>query len=330
MSFWGYAEEASDEFGMMDRGSIAIVGAGLIGASWVLVFARAGFRVQVFDPSNETRAGLLSWMNVRLAELQKVAKGIVADPEAIISRVEVFSDLGRALEGASYVQESVLETVDLKKSVCHEIDALIGPKTIVGSSSSGIPSSSFTEDCANRAHFMAVHPVNPPHLIPVVEIVPATWTSPDCITNVAKLMRDVGQVPVLLKKEIDGFVLNRLQGVLLNEAWALYEDGIASIEDIDATIAHGLGLRWSFMGPFETIDLNAPGGIQDYAERLRGLYAGMTRLPPRGPWPDAVVAKATQERRKALPESEISNHSAWRDSVLARLGEFKRAATGSS
>src|SRR5690606_32679570 len=97
------------------------------------------------------------------------------------------------------------------------------------------------------------------------------------VEEVSNLMHKVGQVPVRLNREIDGFVLNRLQGVLLNEAWALYEDGVASLADIDATIAHGLGLRWSFMGPFETIDLNAPGGIEDYAARLRDLYAGMIR-----------------------------------------------------
>lgn len=308
---------------MQDRRPVAIVGAGLVGSGWALVFARAGYRVQAHDPSAEVRARILPWARESLAELQSA--GLIEAPEAILARITVHDRLDDALSGAFYVQESVYETVAAKTEVSLTIDAAMAADAVVGSSSSGIPASKFTEGCANRAQFLIAHPVNPPHLVPVVEIVPAPWTAPAAVEMVAGLMRAVGQVPVRLTREIDGFVLNRLQGVLLNEAWALYQDGIASLADIDATIAHGLGLRWSFMGPFETIDLNAPGGIDDYAARLRGLYAGMEREPPPGPWPDAVIAKATEDRRAVLPKEDLAKRRAWRDTMLGRLAAFKKS-----
>lgn len=302
--------------------TIAIVGAGLVGSGWALVFARAGFRVKAYDPAPEVRAGILPWARESLADLAEV--GLVSDAEAILARISVHDDLAAAVAGAVYVQESVFETVAAKTEVSLALDAVIGPQTIVGSSSSGIPASQFTEGCRQRARFMIAHPVNPPHLVPVVEIVPAPWTAPEAVAQVVDLMRAVEQAPVRLTREIDGFVLNRLQGVLLNEAWALYEEGIASLADIDATLSQGLGLRWAFMGPFETIDLNAPGGIADYAARLRGLYAGMLR-PARGPWPDAVIARATDERRASLPAADLAQRRAWRDAKLSRLVAFKKS-----
>ena len=307
----------------MERNAhIAVVGAGLVGSGWALVFARAGYSVRAYDPSADVRKRVLPWASDSLQELEKA--GLVTDMQSILSRIDVVETLGDAVLGALYVQESVFETVSAKCDVSLELDTLLGSETVVGSSSSGIPASKFTADCKNRERFLIAHPVNPPHLVPVVELVPAPWTSVTVVERVRNLMHEVGQVPVRLNREIDGFVLNRLQGVLLNEAWALYEDGIASLADIDATIAHGLGLRWSFMGPFETIDLNAPGGIEDYASRLRDLYAGMIRTPT-GPWSDRVIRQAAQERRSLLPAEDLAAKRAWRDAVLGRLTAFKKS-----
>lgn len=308
---------------MLNERPVAVVGAGLVGSGWALVFARAGYFVRAYDPSAEVRDHILNWAKQSLDDLAD--SGLVEQPEAVLSRITVHDALAEALAGAFYIQESVYETVAAKTDVSLAIDVVMAKDAVVGSSSSGIPASRFTESCVNRGQFLVAHPVNPPHLVPVVELVPAPWTAPEAVEIAADLMRAVDQVPVLLTREIDGFVLNRLQGVLLNEAWALYQDGIASLADIDATIAHGLGLRWSFMGPFETIDLNAPGGIEDYAARLRGLYAGMVRTPPPGPWPDEVIAKAAAERRAILPAKGLADRRAWRDTILSRLAAFKKS-----
>lgn len=306
----------------MDANSVAIVGAGLVGSGWAVVFARSGFTVRVFDPSPEVRVRVRDWARLSLEDL--AGNGLGDDPEAALSRISVHDNLPEAVKGAGYIQESVFETRESKEKVSLEIDAAMEKEAIVGSSSSGIPASQFTEACSNRRRFLIAHPVNPPHLVPVVEIVPAPWTDQDAVDQAAQLMRRVEQVPVRLNREIDGFVLNRLQGVLLNEAWALYQDGIASLEDIDATISHGLGMRWFFMGPFETIDLNAPGGIEDYAARLRGLYAGMARTPPPGPWPDDVIKAAAIERRRRLPLDQLASRRSWRDAILSKLSAFRK------
>lgn len=303
---------------------IAIVGAGLVGSGWALVFARAGLRVQVYDPLAEVRARILPWARESAEAQARV--GLIEDVEAVIARLHVVDTLEAALDGATYVQESVFERVDVKSEICRAIDAVMAPDAIVGSSSSGIPASRFTEGCSHRGRFLIAHPVNPPHLAPVVELVPAPWTDAEALAGARDLMGAVGQVPVTLTREIDGFILNRLQGALLNEAWALYDEGYAGLADIDATIAHGLGLRWAFMGPFETIDLNAPGGIVDYAARLGGMYHAMAQSRTPRAWPEETIRRAAEERRRVLPETELAARRAWRDQALTGLAAFKKAS----
>lgn len=303
----------------------AIIGAGLVGFGWVIVFARAGHRVQVYERSAATCAQLPAMLTQRLKDLE--AAGLVEDVRAIQDRVHVCATLEEALSGASYVQESVLERLDAKRAVLESIDALIEPGVPVGSSSSGIPASAFTEGLRHAAQYLVAHPVNPPYLHPLVELVPAPWTDEAVVERVRDLMVDVGQYPIRVHGEPEGFILNRLQGALLREAWALYEEGHASLEDIDTTVSSGLGLRWAFMGPFETIDLNAPGGVRDYAERLGPLYLSIARdrVDPQ-PWSEALIAGVEADRRKALSLEAIAERCAWRDRMLMALAAFKKQA----
>ena len=303
----------------------AIIGAGLVGFGWTIVFARAGHQVQVFDRSAVIREQLPEMLSQRLEDLE--ASGLVRDARAIRERVRVCASLEEALSGASYVQESVLERLDVKRAALEEIDALIEPGVPVGSSSSGIPASAFTEGLRNAAYYLVAHPVNPPYLHPLVELVPAPWTDPAVVDRVRDLMVAVGQSPIRVHGEPEGFILNRLQGALLREAWALFEEGHASLEDIDTTVSSGLGLRWAFMGPFETIDLNAPGGVRDYAERLGPLYLSIARdrTEPQ-PWSDALIRHVEAERRKALSLDALQDRCAWRDRMLMALAAFKQQA----
>jgi 3-hydroxyacyl-CoA dehydrogenase len=302
---------------------IAVIGAGLVGSGWAFVFARAGYKVSVFDPSSDVSQGVKKWI---ASEFKKhSALGLAGREDNLIDQISIVDSLDVALDGAVYVQESVFETVPVKTEVALSIDALLQPGVIVGSSSSGIPASLFTEACKNRSQFLVAHPVNPPHLVPVVELVPAPWTDGALLLECRALMEKVGQVAVTLNREIDGFILNRLQGALLNEAWALYSEGYATVQDIDATVAHGLGLRWSFMGPFETIDLNAPGGIADYSSRLSPLYhqIALSRRDPE-PWSQEAIARAEEERRRVLSANSLADRRSWRDTQLAKLSIFKR------
>lgn len=305
--------------------AVAVVGAGLVGCSWAVVFAAGGAQVRIHDERQKARDEAVPRIAGTLEDMRRA--GLVGEPRAVLERIRVCGTLAEAVQQVDYVQESVFERVDVKAGVCAEIGRLIDATTVVGSSSSGIPASSFTRDVANRERFLIAHPVNPPHLVPVVELVPAPWTAPEILPWLAARMKELGQVPVQVNAEVQGFILNRLQGALLNEAWALYEEGYASLADIDATVSHGLGLRWALMGPFETIDLNAPGGIGDYAQRLAPLYHDIakSRREPRG-WSEDLIASAVAERRQALPESGLAERGRWRDRRLMQLVAHLRAA----
>lgn len=305
------------------KGRIAIVGTGLVGSGWAIVFARAGFDVALFDsvPGAAQRAHAL--IGARLQDLHDAS--MIDDVPGIHARITLASSLAEALDGALYVQESVLERVDVKTTLMSEIDAVIGPHTWVGSSSSGIGASHFTEHVACRARCLIAHPVNPPYLAPIVELVPAPWTAPETIKAVRALMEGVGQSPVEMTREADGFILNRLQGVLLMEAWRMVEDGLATVADIDKTISDGLGLRWAFMGPFETIDLNAPGGVADYAKRFGGLFHSIAAsTQTHRVWDDALIAEVEAQRREVLSAEDLASSQAWRDRRLMALVQHKR------
>jgi 3-hydroxyacyl-CoA dehydrogenase len=302
---------------------VAIVGAGLVGRGWAIVFARAGHEVDIYDGNADIRATVMERIRGSLSDMHSA--GLVDAVEPVMRRLAVRESLEAAVSDADYIQESVLEVRDVKEAVCLEIDRAMRANAVVGSSSSGIPASAFTESCANRSRFLIAHPVNPPHLIPLVELVPAPWTDPDVVPWLRHEMEAVGQAAIVVRKEIEGFVLNRLQGALLNEAWALLEEGVASAADIDLTVSHGLGYRWSFMGPFETIDLNAPGGIADYARRLGPLYHSIARSRTKpDPWSGKLIRKAEEERREKLAASGLAERSAWRDRNLMALVAYKR------
>src|SRR5690349_4926425 len=291
----------------MDPGKpVAVVGAGLVGAGWAIAFARAGLRVRLYDANPRTAEQALPWAANQLAALHD--HGLIDEaPATIAARLTLADSLAQAIDGAAYVQESVLERVDVKRQLMVDLEKVADQSVIIGSSSSGIKASDFANDLAISPRVLIAHPVNPPYLVPVVELVPSTQTSQETIAFTDALMRGIGQSVVHVRKEIEGFVLNRLQAALLREAWALQRDGIASCEDIDKTVRDGLGWRWSFMGPFETIDLNAPGGVADYANRLGPLNYSIARSRTEdGPWDDALIARVEEDRRRHLRADELA------------------------
>jgi len=290
---------------------IAIIGAGLIGRAWAMVFARAGHPVKLWDAD---------------AAAVPNALGLIAeDPKTISTRIGVAATLADAVADADYVQENTAERVDVKRQVYAQMDAASKPDCILASSTSTIPASVFSQGLKGKQRCIVAHPVNPPHVVPIVELSPAPWTSPEVVARARALHEKVGQVPITLKKEVRGFILNRLQAGLLMEAWRLVGEGYVSVEDLDKTIRDGLGLRWSFMGPFETIDLNAPGGVRDYAARYgQVLYEQVAGIQCK-PWDDALISKIKAERRKIMSQDEHEKREAWRDRRLMALIAHKRA-----
>jgi L-gulonate 3-dehydrogenase len=307
----------------------AIVGAGLIGRAWANVFARAGWNVRVWDPDAKQRDAAARLVEQSLHEL--AAHGLVEDPAAAAKRVTVVATLEEALAGAEYVQESGPEVLDVKRATFEQLDRLAAPNTILASSTSAIVASRFTEALAGRARCIVAHPVNPPHLVPVVELCGAPWTAPETARRAREILKEVGQVPIEVKREIDGFILNRLQVALLTEAFRLVQEGYVTPEDLDHTVADGLGLRWAFMGPFETIELNAPGGVADYCERYVPWFRRyVADLPPASVWDDAQWRRAAAEWGRAPSPAAIAGKSLWRDARLAALVAHKRAAKPNS
>lgn len=306
------------------KARVAIVGAGLIGSSWAVVFARAGHEVVLHDANPDALNAALSEVDHALSGLER-AHLIGESPRLVASRIRTASDLESAVRDADYVQENVSEDVQVKRKVYAELDALAPVSAVLASSTSGIPASAWSESLPNRSRCLVAHPVNPPHLVPLVELSGAPWTGPDAIERTRQLMLAVGQRPIIVRTEIEGFILNRLQGALLREAFDLFRGGYASSADIDTAVRDGLSLRWSFMGPFETIDLNAPKGIADYCERYGAMYFEMTQGGPSQPWDNETVKRIEAERRQQLPERDLQRRRHWRDAKLMQLNAFRRS-----
>jgi L-gulonate 3-dehydrogenase len=297
---------------------VAVIGAGLVGAGWAIVFARAGLDVRLYDANRGATDAALSLIADQLKELNSF--GLADHPDEMAAHVTPAYHLADAVDGAAYAQESVLELVDVKRRLMQDLQQVAPPDMVIGSSSSGIPASAFTHGMKIASRVLIVHPVNPPYLVPVVELVPSPETSRATIDFADSLMRALKRSVVHVRKELQGFVLNRLQAALVREAWALVEDGVASCEDIDRTVRDGLGWRWSFMGPFETIDLNAAGGIADYAARLGPLMHEIARSRNHeAPWSQELIRKVETERRQLLSQDALPSRRSWRDRLLMAL-----------
>jgi 3-hydroxyacyl-CoA dehydrogenase len=307
---------------MAETRRVAVVGAGLIGRAWSMIFARAGWQVALHDPVPAALEAAPRLCAQGLAELAR--HGLCADPEAAARLIAVTGSLTEALAGADFVQENGPEDAATKRAIFAELDFLAAPDCILASSTSAIPCSAFTEGLAGRARCLVAHPVNPPHLVPVVELSGAPWTAEATIERARAIFAGIGQAPITVKREIEGFVLNRLQGALLAEAFRLVQDGYVSPQDLDTTVAQGLGLRWSFLGPFATIELNAPGGIPDYCARYAPFYARIAAAPPDpAVFGEDGIARIMREWGGTPAREEIAARSARRDARLAALAAHK-------
>jgi L-gulonate 3-dehydrogenase len=306
---------------------VAIIGSGLIGRAWAVSFARAGHEVVLWDADSAVPRQALDFIRGVLPELARNELLDGRHPDEVFAGLRIEADLAAALSGADHVQESTPERLETKITVFGRLDALTPPRAVIASSSSAILPSLFTETLAGRARCLVVHPINPPYLVPAVEVVPAPWTAPEVVERTRAFLVAAGHAPIVMKRELDGFVMNRMQGALLEEAFRLVADGYASIEDVDVGIREGLALRWSFMGPFETIDLNAPGGVRDYVNRYQGIYENLfEQTQRRVDWAGKVMETVESDRRRRLPAADLAKRQVWRDRRLMALAAHKRWA----
>jgi L-gulonate 3-dehydrogenase len=306
---------------------VAIVGSGFIGRAWAITFARGGHEVLLWDAAQGAASQAVDYIATVLPDLVQNDLLNGWSPDEILSRLKVVDRIEEALEDADHVQENTPERLEVKREVFARMDRLAPAKTVLASSTSALLPSLFTDHLEGRHRCLVAHPINPPYLVPAAEVVPAPWTDHAVVERTRDLLVSAGQAPIVMKRELDGFVMNRLQGALLEEAFRLVAEGYASIEDVDIGIRDGLALRWSFMGPFETIDLNAPGGVRDYAERYGEMYGNLFKqMQWRADWLGPVMDQIEADRRKKVAADDLQKRQIWRDKRLMALVAHKRKA----
>jgi 3-hydroxyacyl-CoA dehydrogenase len=287
----------------MGAGRVAIVGAGTIGGSWARLFVRAGLEVAVCDA------------DPGLARRVAAAAG-----------AEAGGSIAETVAAADWVQESVPETLEAKRAALAEAERHAPAQAILASSASALAPSEIAADLARPGRFLVAHPTNPPHLVPLVELVPGTATAPATLERALAFLRSVGQEPIVVRKEVCGYVLNRLQMALLREAMWLVREGVASVADVDRTVTSGLGLRWAFLGPFGVEETNAASiedDLRKFGPAMRELMADVGR-PFDGPG-DEDVALAAAGIAESLGGAGHDDAVAWRDEMVRRLRELKAA-----
>eukprot|EP00471_Norrisiella_sphaerica_P002787 CAMPEP_0184493364 /NCGR_PEP_ID=MMETSP0113_2-20130426/25804_1 /TAXON_ID=91329 /ORGANISM="Norrisiella sphaerica, Strain BC52" /LENGTH=536 /DNA_ID=CAMNT_0026878597 /DNA_START=11 /DNA_END=1621 /DNA_ORIENTATION=- len=315
------------------NGKAVVVGSGIVGRCWAAIFARGGFRVEMYDISSDALAKALQEVAKLLDIMHQNGLLFGQDPKKVFALVKSTSSLESALDEAVYVQECVPENLSLKKKVFESIDEAMSKAknttAILASSSSNLCASQFTGTLKHKANCMICHPVNPPFAIPIVEMVPAPYTDRKLVTKAREILGNAcGLSPALLNKEIDGFLVNRMQYALLAEAFRLVDDDAASPEDVDVAISQGLGLRWSFMGPFQTIDLNAPGGVKDYFGRYGSAISRVIKpMDNKRPWRKETVGKIHAAMRAEVPEEARGERLDWRNIRLLKLATHKLNAS---
>ena len=298
---------------------IAIIGAGSIGRAFALVFADAGHDVRLCEVDDATRNEALDRIVESIEDLQAFDL-CGGDTDAIISRISLASDLGEAVDNVDYVQECVPEDLALKQEIFADLDGLAAASAVLASSSSAIPASKIAAGLKNAHRCLVAHPGNPPTLIRVVEVVPAPFTAADIVERAVRILRSARLAPVAIRKEVQGFVFNRLQGAVLREAYCLVRDGVAGVEDIDTIVRDGLGLRWAVVGPFETADLNRRGGIAAHARIMGNAYEKMgEERGQHDPWTPELVATVEAERRALLALDAWDDRVRWRDREIMKL-----------
>ncbi|MCM3657836.1 3-hydroxyacyl-CoA dehydrogenase [Agromyces mediolanus] len=300
---------------------VAVVGSGSIGVAFAIVFARAGFRVALHDPVPAARERAEAELAERL-ELLAEAGLLPGGVGAAAARISLHATLDEAVAGCALVQECAPEQRELKRELFALAAAAAPAGAVLASSSSAIPPSELAdglpEDAAGR--LVVGHPGNPPYLLPVLELVPSPRTDPAVLARARDVYERAGLRVVELRREVEGFVFNRLQGALLREAYCLVRDGVVDVDGVDEIVRSGLGRRWSVVGPFETSDLNVRGGIAAHAERMGGAYARMgAERGQHDPWSPELVDTVAAQRRAILPLERWDERVRWRDRRLTAL-----------
>jgi len=296
---------------------VSVIGAGTIGASWAAYFLARGFEVGAYDPLPNGEAFARRFIDNAWPTLEKLN---AVQPGADRKRFAFFKEPAAAVKDAEFVQESGPEREDLKIELFATLDAALPPETVIATSSSGLLISRVSATCRHPQRCVIGHPFNPPHLIPLVEVVGGAKTSPEAITKAMNFYRDIGKHPIHIRKEVRGHVANRLQAALWREAVHLVTEGVVSVADADAAIAYGPGLRWALMGPHLTFHMaGGEGGMAHFMSHIGPAMQGwmddlgQTRLTPEVQ--KAIINGVTEE----AAGRSMADLQRWRDRKLIEI-----------
>ena len=301
---------------MQGRQVVVILGAGSIGLSFAAVFSDGGFAVTLAEPDATRREAALAGIS---AQHQAIALAGLTQAKA--GPVTVLPDAAMALAGAGLVIEAGPENLDIKRAIFAGLLSGCGPDAVITTASSAIPMSQILPDRGDQARCLVAHPVNPPAVLRLIELVPAPATLQATTVRAAAMFAAAGFTPITLGHEIEGFVLNRLQGAVLREAYRLVAEGVTDSAGVDAVMRLGLGPRWALSGPFETAELNTPGGIRAHAARMGPAYRrmGAARGEVAVDWPEDLVSRVDAERRRITSLQDLPARVEWRARAVAHL-----------
>lgn len=250
-------------------GHVACLGGGLIGRSWAALFLAAGKKVTVFDPARDVEEQVRRSVEQAWPTLRRLG---LTDTDAPSAELAFCGEAGAAVDGAQFVQESVPEQAALKHALYAEIEEALPPEAVVATSASGLTLSELQNGWRDPGRFVLGHPFNPPHLIPLVEVMGNHRTAPGIVDRARTLYESVGKVTIEVRREVPGHVANRLQAALWREAIHLVNEGVASVEDVDKAVSSGPGQRWAAMGPTHLFHLGADGGLAEFFEHYADSF----------------------------------------------------------
>lgn len=294
----------------------AVLGAGVIGASWTALFLASGRSVAVYDPADDAETTVRAYVEKAWPTLTELGLTSQGNPEAVTFHVQPVD----AVDRAAFVQESVPERLSVKHALYTEIEDALEPDAVVATSASGLTLSEMQAGFRDPSRFVLGHPFNPPHLIPLVEVMGNDRTADGVVEMAERFYENVGKVTIRVNKEVAGHVANRLQAAIWREALHLIKEGVASVEDVDKAVCAGPGLRWAAMGPTMLFHLGAgDGGITEFCDRYTESFhrwwddLGDPRID------DALRARLIDGMAEATGGQPTANLAAERDALLVKL-----------
>lgn len=304
------------------REHAAMIGGGTIGASWTALFLAHGLEVRVHDPAPDVE----EQVRTTVESLVPVLAALGLPTEGLTDRLVFAAELEEALEGAEVVQENGPEDIGFKRELWPRVEAAVALSALLLSSTSGMKASSMAKQMADPTRLLVGHPFNPPHLVPLVEVVPGDQTDPSVVEEAVAFYTALGKRPLVLRKAVPGFVANRLQSALFQECVHLVSEGVVSMEDLDAIVTSSIGLRWAAAGPFLTFHLGGgQGGLPHFLTHLGKGMEGMWTILGHPHFDEPTVALLTDEVARAYGGATLEELGHRRDqmqlAVLSALGE---------